>query len=78
LAIGGKDKNNTPSSAIHRYLPSSKSWEIIANGALPKPKYHAAAVRLEGGDIIIVGGKDKPGINIRSMDKSVYIGSKPN
>ena len=55
LAIGGKDKNNTPSSAIHRYLPSSKSWEIIANGALPKPKYHAAAVRLEGGDIIIVG-----------------------
>jgi len=74
LAIGGKDKNNTPSSAIHRYLPSSKSWEIIANGALPKPKYHAAAVRLEGGDIIIVGGKDKPG----NMDKSVYIGSNPD
>ena len=73
LAIGGKDNSNSPSSAVHRYLPSTKSWEIIANGSLPRPKYHAAAVSLEGGDIIVVGGSDKPG----SMDKTVCIASKP-
>ena len=72
LAIGGKNNSNRPSSAVHKYLPSTSSWETIANGALPKPKFKAAAISLEGGDIIIVGGKDKPG----SMDKTVYIGSK--
>jgi len=43
------------------------------NGSLPRPKYHAAAVSLEGGGIIFVGGSDKAG----SMDKTVCIASKP-
>ena len=73
LAIGGKDTSNHSSTAVHKYLPSTNSWETITNGTLPKPKFKAAAISLEGGDIIIVGGKDMPG----SMDKTVYIGSKP-
>jgi len=73
LAIGGKDDRNRPSSAVHKYMPSTNSWERIANGKLPETNYHAAAVSLEGGDIIIVGGRDKPG----SMITTVYISSKP-
>jgi len=72
LAIGGKDTSNHSSAAVHKYLPTTKSWEVIANGTLPKPKFKAAAISLEGGDIIVVGGKDKP----KSMDTTVYIGSK--
>jgi len=73
LAIGGKDDSNDPSKAVHKYLPSTDSWETITNGTLPKTSFHAAAVSLEGGDIIIVGGRDKPG----SMITTVYIASKP-
>ena len=74
LAIGGKDDSNEPSLAVHKYLPSTDSWEKIANGTLPETKYHAAAISLERGDIIIVAGRrPKPG----SVDKSVYIASKP-
>ena len=71
LAIGGKDNSNRPSSAVHKYLPSTNSWETIANGSLPEPKFHAAAVSLEGGDIIVVGGKHEA----NSMDETVYIAS---
>ena len=73
LAIGGKDDSNKPSSAIYKYLPSTASWETITNGSLPETNFHAAAVSLEGGDIIIVGGRDKPG----SMITTVYIASNP-
>jgi len=72
FAIRGKDTSNHSSAAVHKYLPSTNLWERIANGTLPKPKFKAAAISLEGGDIIIVGGKDKP----CSVDKTVYIGSK--
>ena len=72
LAIGGKDTNNSPSQAVHRFLPNTNTWEKIVNGSLPKPKFHAAAASLEWGDIIITGGREKPG----SMDKTAYICSK--
>ena len=32
LAIGGKDDRNRPSSAVHKYMPSTNSWETITNG----------------------------------------------
>jgi len=53
-------------------LPSTDSWETILNGILPKTNFYAAAISLEGGDVIIVGGRDKPG----SVVDTVYIGSK--
>ena len=73
LAIGGKDDSDRPSTAVHKYMPRTQSWETIDNGSLPETNYHAAAVRLEGGDIIIVGGRDKPGSTITT----VYIASNP-
>jgi len=82
LAIGGKDDSNKPSSAVHKYSPSTDSWEIIANGTLPTTKFHAAAISLEGGDIIVVGGKSAAKISGGNyepsiIDKTVYIASEP-
>ena len=71
LAIGGKDSSNSPSSAVHMYSPSTNSWVRISNGDLPVPQYLAAATQLEGGEVILVGGKIKQG----SPTKTVYIGT---
>ena len=68
LAIGGRDGNNSPSSAVHMYSPSTNSWVKIS-GDLPVRRYFAAATQLEGGDVIFVGGQMK----LSSHTKTVFI-----
>ena len=57
LAIGGRDRGKSPSSAVHMYSPSTNSWVRISSGDLPVPRYLAASTQLEGGEVIFVGGK---------------------
>ena len=59
LAIGGRDCSNSPSSAVHKYSPSTNSWVRISSGDLPVPRSGAAATQLEGGEVIFVGGEIK-------------------
>ena len=69
LAIGGMDRSNSPSSAVHMYSPSTNSWVRISSGDLPVPRFLAAATQLEGGEVIFVGGNIKVG----SPTKTVFI-----
>ena len=59
LAIGGEDDSESSSSAVHMYSPSTNSWVRISSGDLPVPRDSAAAVQLEGGEVIFVGGNIK-------------------
>ena len=54
LAIGGKDLNNKPITAVHVYNPSSNSWEVISNMAKPRSSCYAAV--LPDNQLIVVGG----------------------
>ena len=70
LAIGGMDDNNSSSSAVCMYSPSTNSWVKISGGELPVPRDSAAATQLEGGEVIFVGGE----INLTSPPtKTVFI-----
>ena len=69
LAIGGMDDNESPSSAVHMYSPSTNSWVRISSGDLPVPRFIAAATQLEGGEVIFVGGR----IERESDAKTVFI-----
>ena len=72
LAIGGMDGSNSPSSALHMYSPSTNSWVRISSGDLPVPRDSAAATQLEGGEVILVGGK----ADLDIPTKTVFIASR--
>ena len=54
LAIGGKDPDNIPITAVHMYNPSSNLWEIISHMATPRRQSYAAV--LPDNQLIVVGG----------------------
>ena len=69
LAIGGKDRSESTSSAVHMYSPSTNSWVRISSGDLPVPRQGAAATQLERGEVIFVGGN----VKLNSPIKTVFI-----
>ena len=56
LAVGGCDEHTNPTAAIHKYNPTSNSWDLISN--MPTARYFSFAVVLPTNEIMIVGGKN--------------------
>ena len=72
VTIGGRTPGSAMSStAVYRYSPRGKSWERLSSKSLPVERAAAAATKLEWGEIIFVGGEDRP----RKPTNSVFISS---
>ena len=56
LAIGGKDSEGEPATAVYMYQPTtdSGSWEIISH--MTTPRHWCLAVVLPGNQLMVVGG----------------------
>ena len=54
LAVGGRDKNDKPSSFIHRYNPTINSWDLISN--MPTARYRSLIAVLSTNKMMVVGG----------------------
>jgi N-acetylneuraminic acid mutarotase len=54
LAIGGKDSDKFPTSAIHMYNPTTDSWEVISH--MGTPRYYCIAAVLPNNQLMVVGG----------------------
>jgi N-acetylneuraminic acid mutarotase len=63
LAVGGCDKDDKPSSAIHKYNPTTNSWDLI--NYMPTARYDCLVVVLQTNEMMVVGG----GIGVRNIDK---------
>jgi N-acetylneuraminic acid mutarotase len=59
LAIGGRDKYRKPTSAIHKYNPTTNSWDLISN--MPSARYNCLVAALPTNEIMVVGGHNKDG-----------------
>ena len=57
LAVGGCDKDFKPSSAIHKYNPTTNSWDLISN--MPTARYRSLVAVLPTNEMMVVGGYDK-------------------
>ena len=55
LAIGGRDSDNKPTTAVHMYQPTTNSWETISH--MTTPRYHCLAAVLPDNQLMVVGGK---------------------
>ena len=54
LAVGGCDKDYKPSSAIHKYNPTTNSWDLISN--MPTARWWSLVAVLPTNEMIVVGG----------------------
>ena len=54
LAVGGCDENRTPSTAIHKYNPTSNSWDHRSN--MPTARYLCLVAVLPTNEMMAVGG----------------------
>ena len=55
LAVGGRNKDDKPSSAIHKYNPTTNSWDLISN--TPTAKWHSLIAVLPTNEMMVVGGR---------------------
>ena len=60
LAIGGRDSDEDPTSAIHMYDPTTNSWEVISH--MGTPRWRCIAALLPNNQLMVVGGYT--GINL--------------
>ena len=54
LAIGGRDSEHRPSTAVHAYVPTNNSWEIISH--METPRYNCFAAILPDNQVMVIGG----------------------
>ena len=62
LAVGGNDKDDNPSSAIHKYNPTTNSWDLISN--MPTARYEYLVAVLSTNEMMVVGGCGKYSLRI--------------
>ena len=54
LAVGGLDKDGNLSSAIHKYNPTTDSWDLIS--IMPTARYLSLVAVLPTNEMMVVGG----------------------
>ena len=55
LAIGGRDEQDNPTAAVHRYIPETNSWEVVSH--MERRRYQCFAVVVPNScQIMVVGG----------------------
>ena len=54
LAVGGRDEDDKPLSAIHKYNPTTNSWDLISN--MPTARSLSLVAVLPTNEMMVVGG----------------------
>jgi N-acetylneuraminic acid mutarotase len=57
LAVGGRDKDWKPTSAVHKYNPTSNSWDLISN--MPTARRLSLVAVFPTNEMMVVGGRIK-------------------
>ena len=65
LAVGGCDKDYKPTAAIHKYNPTTNSWDLISN--MPTARYRSLVAVLPTNEIKVIGGRDQDTVEIASI-----------
>ena len=66
LAVGGRDSDGKPSTAVHMYQPTTNSWELISH--MTTPRHRCLAAVLPDNQLMVVGGFTTDGIECDSVE----------
>lgn len=54
LAVGGRDSEHRPTTAVHAYVPINNSWEVISH--MGTPRYNCFTAVLPDNQLMVIGG----------------------
>ena len=54
LAVGGCENDNKSTSAVHKYNPTTNSWDLISH--MPTARYNCLVAVLPNSEMMVVGG----------------------
>ena len=57
LAIGGKDSDSKPTTAVYMYNPSTNSWNVISHITTARTRRRPFAAVLPDNQLMVVGGE---------------------
>ena len=66
LAVGGCDGDLKPIAAIHKYNPTTNSWDLISN--MPTARYWSRVTVLPTNEMMVVGGNISIKIRIDNVE----------
>ena len=70
LAVGGRDKDHKPTPAIHKYNPTTNSWDLISN--MPTARYRSLVAVFPTNEMMVVGGTIKVGQYIDNVEVASF------
>ena len=71
LAIGGRDSERKPSTAVHMYQPTTNSWEVISH--MTTPRADCLSAILPDNKLMVVGGFTTGGKRCDSVEFGTVI-----
>ena len=69
LAVGGCDENSKATSAVHKYNPTTNSWDLINN--MPTARDYSLIAVLPTNEMMVVGGRISFGVATNSVEFSI-------
>ena len=54
MIVGGMDMGNKTTTAVHKYNPTTNSWDVISN--MPTARHHCLVVVLPTNDVMVACG----------------------
>ena len=76
LAVGGYDEHNKATSAVHKYNPTTNSWDLINN--MTTARYLCLVSVLSTNEVMIVGGMSAVGCMCNIIEIVAFTCSKNN
>ena len=70
LAVGGCDKDYKPKAVIHKYNPTTNSWDRISN--MPTARFYSLVAVLPTNEMMVVGGTIKVGQYIDNVEVASF------
>ena len=71
LAVGGCDIDDKPTTAIHKYNPTTNTWDPISN--MPTARYGSLVAVFPTNEMMVVGGNDVSFRGLNNVEIANYI-----
>ena len=66
LVVGGRDKKDKATTAVHKYTPATNSWSFISD--MPTARWRCPVAVLPTSELMVVGGRKDRVIDVNNIE----------